>query len=180
MIWFIADTHFGHESIIDLCGRPFKDAGDMETFMVKAWNERVRGDDTVFILGDMFFKHKDPERVLKLLKGKKRLIVGNHDGTWIGNPALAKYFIAVEPYAEFSDGKRKLVLFHYPLVTWNHEAKSYMIHGHIHNSTDSDYWSVIKNNPRILNAGADINGFCPVTFEQLQIGNERFKNGSLR
>ena len=71
MIWFIADTHFGHESIIDLCGRPFKDAGDMETFMIKAWNERVRGDDTVFILGDMFFKHKDPERVMKLLKGKK-------------------------------------------------------------------------------------------------------------
>lgn len=178
MLYFIADTHFGHKSIIDLCNRPFRDVGEMERDMIDAWNEKVHGDDTVYILGDMFYKHKDPETVLKKLKGKKRLIIGNHDSTWLNRLCVAKYFLSVEKYAEVSDGHHMFVLCHYPLVTWKHEMKSYMVHGHIHNNTDKKYWQIIKENPKILNAGADINDFSPVTFEQLKINNESFKKAS--
>ena len=50
-----------------------------------------------------------------------------------------------------------------------------MIHGHIHNNTNQPYWPVIKNNPRLLNAGADINGFEPVSFDEMLANNECFK-----
>lgn len=50
-----------------------------------------------------------------------------------------------------------------------------MIHGHIHNNTNSPYWPVIQNNPRLLNAGADINGFEPVSFDEMLANNECFK-----
>lgn len=52
-----------------------------------------------------------------------------------------------------------------------------MIHGHIHNNTNFPYWSVIRNNPHLLNAGADINGFEPVYFDEMLANNKRFKAG---
>jgi len=50
-----------------------------------------------------------------------------------------------------------------------------MIHGHIHNNTNAPYWSVIRNNPRLLNAGTDINSFEPVSFDEMLANNECFK-----
>lgn len=46
----------------------------MNEAMIAAWNERVHGNDTVYIVGDMFFRCADPESILKRLKGKKRLL----------------------------------------------------------------------------------------------------------
>ena len=177
MVFFIADTHFGHSSIIDLCYRPFESTGEMDMFMIETWNGKVSENDTVYIIGDMFHQHKDPESVLKQLKGKKRLIIGNHDIAWMKKFNYSTHFLSADSYLEVSDGKRKLVLCHYPLMTWNHELKSYMIHGHVHNKKDAEYWPLIKNNPRLLNAGVDINGFWPVTFEQMMLNNECYKEG---
>ena len=177
MTFFTADTHFGHTAIIDMCGRPFDDADDMDSFTIDMWNSKVNGNDTVYIVGDMFYRHKDPESVLIQLKGKKRLIIGNHDASWMKKVDCSKYFITVSRFDEVSDGKHGLVLCHYPLMTWEHPKKNYMIHGHIHNNTDMSFWPVIRDNPRLLNAGVDVNGFWPVTFEELVINNECFKEG---
>ena len=82
MIYFTADTHFGHENVIRFCDRPFSSANEMDEAMIANWNARVKGDDTVYVLGDMFFRSTNAETILQRLKGKKRLIVGNHDGSW--------------------------------------------------------------------------------------------------
>ena len=37
--------------------------------------------------------------------------------------------------------------------------REYMVFGHIHNSTAAGFWPLIRANPRMLNAGVDINGF---------------------
>ena len=50
-----------------------------------------------------------------------------------------------------------------------------MVFGHIHNSTDMDFWSMIQGNPQILNAGVDVNGFQPVTLPELIENNKVFK-----
>ena len=71
MIYFTADTHFGHANIIKMCERPFSDVETMNESMIAAWNERVRGNDTVYVVGDMFFRCPDPESILKRLKGQK-------------------------------------------------------------------------------------------------------------
>lgn len=180
MFFFISDTHFGHGAIIDLCHRPFKCTEEMEGFMIDRWNTKISGNDTVYIVGDLFYKHKEPEKILRQLKGKKRLIVGNHDEVWLKRLDASSYFLSVDYLTEVSDGKHNLVLCHYPLMCWKHELKSYMIHGHIHNNTDSSYWQFIKNNSRLLNAGADVNGFEPVSFDEMVANNERFKSDALR
>lgn len=44
------------------------------------WNDRVQADDEVWILGDFCYRaEKGPEWYLRQLKGRKHLIVGNHD-----------------------------------------------------------------------------------------------------
>ena len=56
MIFFTADTHFGHNNVIRFCNRPFSSAAEMDEVMIRNWNARVTGGDTVYILGDMFFR----------------------------------------------------------------------------------------------------------------------------
>lgn len=127
MVYFTADPHFGHANVIWMCQRPFPDVETMNEALIAAWNSRVKGADTVFIVGDMFFRCADPESILKRLKGKKRLIVGNHDGSWMGKVDLSRYFISVDNYLEFNDGARVITLCHYPMLTWKHAMRSFMV-----------------------------------------------------
>lgn len=175
MTYFTADTHFGHQNVIRFCDRPWQTADEMDEAMIERWNDRVRNNDTVYIVGDMFFRSKDADGILSRLKGKKRLIVGNHDGSWMKKVDLSKHFESVDHYLETSDGQHGLTLCHYPLLTWNHSKRSFMIYGHIHSDTTVDFWPLILTRDHMLNAGADINGYMPVTFEELVENNERFK-----
>ena len=52
MIWFLSDTHFNHSAIVTYCGRPFKDAKDMDDTIIRNSNEIVKPEDTVDRLGD--------------------------------------------------------------------------------------------------------------------------------
>ena len=179
MVYYIADTHFGHENILRLCDRPFDSIEAMNEALITAWNARVTGGDTVYILGDLFYRCADPEPVLRRLKGRKHLIVGNHDASWIGRVDLQKYFVSVDNFLEIHDGVRAITLCHYPLLTWKHKLRTYMIHGHIHRDTASDFFPLLAARERVLNAGVDINGFRPVTFEELAENNRRFKEAWL-
>ncbi len=175
MIYFTADNHFGHENVIRYCDRPWKTAEEMDEAMIALWNERVRNNDTVWILGDFCFRSNDAETIISRLKGKKRLIVGNHDGSWMKKIDLGKYFESVDHYLETSDGQHGLVLCHYPMMSWIHSKRFYMVYGHIHNDTELDFWPLICSRDHMLNAGVDVNGYRPVTFEEMVENNERFR-----
>jgi len=175
MIYFTADTHFGHENILKLTNRPFDSIEAMNESMIAAWNERVSGNDTVYIVGDLFYRCTEAESILRRLRGRKRLIIGNHDSSWMDQVELSRYFLSVDDMLVTTDGVRQLTLCHYPLLTWKHETRSFMIHGHLHANTDHDFFPLIAARERLLNAGADINGFRPVTFEELVANNEAHK-----
>ena len=51
MFFFTADTHFGHANVIWMCERPYASIDEMNESMISAWNERVTGNDTVFVVG---------------------------------------------------------------------------------------------------------------------------------
>ena len=110
-------------------------------------------------------------------KGKKHLIIGNHDRDWVKKFILEDFFESVNNLHFISDGKRQMTLCHYPMMSWPHMTRCYMVFGHIHGNTDADYWPLIRENDLMLNAGADVNGFAPVTFEEMQENNYRHKAG---
>lgn len=64
MIYFTADTHFGHENIIRFCNRPFPDLETMNETLIENWNQRVCSNDTIYIIGDLFFRCGDVEFIL--------------------------------------------------------------------------------------------------------------------
>ena len=175
MFYFTADTHFGHENCIRMCDRPFETIEEMNETLIENWNRKVKGNDTICIVGDMFFRCEDPEPILRRLYGKKRLIVGNHDSSWMSKCDYEKYFVSVDDFLQISDGKHSLTLCHYPLLTWKHWSRSFMIHGHIHADTRMDFWPCIKARDNVLNAGVDLNNFEPVTFDELLENNRIFK-----
>ncbi|MDO5560241.1 MAG: metallophosphoesterase [Oscillospiraceae bacterium] len=79
-VFFIADTHFGHEAIIHYENRPFQNVEEMDRIMIQNFNSVVSADDTVFILGD--FSCYDMEKniqIVESLNGRKILVMGNHD-----------------------------------------------------------------------------------------------------
>ena len=177
MIYFTSDLHLGHQNIIRLCNRPFSSVEEMDATLIHNWNKKVHRKDIVYILGDLMFRNeKAPEEYLQQLKGRKHLLLGNHDNRWIKDCHLSLYFESVERLDFISDGKRKLTLCHYPLMSWPHIQTSFMVFGHIHNNTDADYWPLIAHSPRMLNAGVDINNYEPVTFEEMEANNKRFKS----
>jgi calcineurin-like phosphoesterase family protein len=166
-----------HANIIRHCKRPFSSVAEMDEIMLDKWNCRIGQRDTVYILGDLFFRNAVPsDEFLKRMNGEKHLIVGNHDKDWMKRTDLSTFFESVTHMIEISDGAHKLTLCHYPMMTWNGIAKgSYMIHGHIHNNTEAEYFSLVCSMPNLLNAGVDINGYQPVTFKELLENNEKFK-----
>ena len=178
MIFFTADLHLGHANIIRHCARPFSSVYEMDEHLIAAWNSRVGTKDSVYVVGDFIFRNSvSPNEYLNRLNGKKHIILGNHDKDWVKKIDLEKYFTSTERFAEINDGKLRMVLCHYPLMSWNHMAKgSYMIHGHIHNKRDALYFPLLQQMPNLLNAGVDINDYRPVTFEELLNNNEAFKS----
>lgn len=181
MILFTSDLHLGHRNIIRLCNRPFSSVEEMDAALIENWNTKVHQNDVVYILGDLLFRNeRPPEEYLRQLKGKKHLITGNHDRDWVRKCDLTQFFESVNRLDFISDGKRQMALCHFPMMTWPHVTRSYMVFGHIHANTDAEYWPLIARNEKMLNAGVDINGFAPVTFGEMEANNIKHKLESLQ
>lgn len=71
MIFFTADTHFGHQNVIRFNNRPFSTVEEMEETLIANWNNRVHQNDTVYVLGDMFYRCRTAADILKRPHGKK-------------------------------------------------------------------------------------------------------------
>ena len=169
MIFYTADPHFGYEPT--LVWRPgFSSVEEMDEALIAAWNAVVTDDDTVYLIGDVGWNDGHvPCRTLARLKGRKHLIRGNHDTGFVDAPLLYRYFESVTDFWELEDGDKHIILSHYPIL---YNKRGYMIHGHLHGS--GQFQEVLKDFPKVLNAGVDLNGWAPVTLEQLIANNERF------
>ena len=174
MTYFTSDQHFGHFNIIRLCSRPFETVEEMDEALLSKWNAKVKADDTVYILGDLFFRAAKVEPILKVLNGRKHLIVGNHDHTWMKRVGAYDYFASVQTLKEVEVDGRVLTLCHYPMLSYPQARRGYMVYGHIHNNVRDDYWPLIARRSRMLNAGVDVNDFEPVTFNELVENNRAF------
>ena len=175
MIYYIADMHFGHKNILGYDKRPFSDTEQMDEEIIRRWNERVCEDDTVYVLGDAFFKGEETSlAIMKRLNGHKRLIRGNHDRN---NGRLLKQWESVREYEEIRDGEHLVVMSHYPMMLYNHQHNgAVMLYGHVHNTPEWDLVEKWKQElvsigipARIINVGCMMKymDYTPRTLEEL-------------
>lgn len=184
MIYFTSDLHLGHTNVLKLCNRPFQTVEEMDVTLIKNWNKRITNRDTVYVVGDIVWDKKKLALYMEQLNGKKVLIIGNHDREWSRREESKNYFTDILPYLEMNMDGHPITLCHYPMLEWNgsreHIRKrvGYHIHGHIHNRV-SDKYNVLYTQYNALNAGVDINGYVPVTLEELLENNLSFKLSAL-
>ena len=177
MIYYTSDLHLGHANVIRHCNRPFAEVTEMDKEFIENWNRIVHRNDTIYIVGDLIFRAKClPEEYLSVLKGRKHLVIGNHDKSWMKKVDLDKWFETVSPMLFITDNGIPVTLCHYPMMTWPGISRGgYMVYGHIHNNTNADYWQLIAARDHMLNAGVDINAFSPVSLETMINNNALFK-----
>ena len=112
--FYIADWHYDHTNIIAYDNRPFRTVVQMNEELIKRWNNAVSAEDTVYVLGDMFWcKAGEAVQILPKLNGQKFLIRGNHDRC--NDSCFLKQFVRVTEYLEIKDNDRNIVLCHYPI-----------------------------------------------------------------
>lgn len=179
MVYYIADMHFWHENVLGFDNRPFSALEEMHETLVQNWNARVTEDDTVYVLGDAFWKNEEKSiRLMQQLCGQKHLIRGNHDRVK-GN--LRLYWQSIEPYAELTDEKRLVVLSHYPIPFYKSQhSGAVMLYGHVHNSRE---WTLLEQWKReqwemgipcqMINVGCmmDYMAYTPRTLRELLAAN---------
>lgn len=144
----------------------------MNEVIVDKWNSVVGDNDVVYHVGDVTFgggasRKERLDQIMPLLKGRKKLCMGNHDH----NPALyAPYFYDVASSFELRVGGKELFLCHYPIhfsTGDNHVNENTLnIHGHIH--------TFLTGNPRHVNVCVEHTDYAPVALEDIASG--KFKN----
>ena len=160
--YFIADTHFSHANVLYFHPLRREAAGitleelqadrksavkKHDEWLIDLWNQTVRREDMVYILGDFCLGNRDEtEKILRQLRGKKFLIEGNHDKSLHG---LERYFewTGQIKEAKFSNNQYDYIspeetfcveMCHYPMLTWNRRPHgTCMVHGHTHGSIDN-------------------------------------------
>lgn len=183
-VWFISDTHFNHKNVVkfnlkrkttfDLDINDAEMLKKHDSELIKLWNNTIKKNDTVYIIGDFSFASSDETRkILEKLNGKKHLIIGNHDGSCRG---LNNYFESTSQIKEvtfkktvfpFLDENMHCVLCHYPISAWNRRMHgSVMVHGHTHGAMDAI--NVLSEELRVdVGFDALLNGNSFVSLEQL-------------
>ncbi|MBQ9341690.1 MAG: metallophosphoesterase family protein [Lachnospiraceae bacterium] len=165
MRYYIADQHFCHGNLNEKMDcRGFSSTEEMNEYMITQWNSRVRANDEVIILGDFCISTtgKEVNEILARLKGRKYLIVGNHDKYIERRSFDRSHFKGIETYKELKDNKRKVILSHYPIMCYNgqyhynggEESTTYMLYGHVHNTYDeiliNDYIKEATSRRRLI------------------------------
>ena len=177
-VLFTSDMHYGHRNIIRYCARPFADVDEMRETLVARWNEAVKPEDRVYVLGDFSLDKRQLQEILPRLSGEKHLIAGNHDLCHPSRKRIAKFTqlyldagfasVSVESFLDV-DGQR-IRLHHLPYRGDSTKVERYrefrpvddglwLFHGHVH-----EVWKV---RDRQINVGVDQWDFRPVALETL-------------
>lgn len=146
---YIADLHFGHKNILAYDNRPFTDIEAHDAEIMERWNNSVSENDDVFILGDVsWYSAAKTAGLMQRLNGTKHLIIGNHDGELLKSKSYRNCFQEIERYLEFEDEGQKIILCHYPILSFNSMYQgAWHFYGHVHSSFEEN---MVQHNRRLF------------------------------
>lgn len=181
MIYFTSDLHLNHDKEFIYKDRGFNTIDEMNSTIIRNWNNLVEDSDIVYILGDIMLGTDESIELFNKLKGQKKIVLGNHDTTHRAKLYSQAPNTEVLGYASLIKIKKQLFyLSHYPTIMRDDPAHFRLKHsaiclfGHIH-STEKFY----KEYPYIYHVGLDAHNFTPVALpdilEDIRVGMQKIK-----
>ena len=172
MIWLTSDLHLFHNQTFVYESRGFDSIEAMNAAIEEHWNTMVGEDDEVYILGDLMVCGKDRSNeegmaIVRRLKGKKHIILGNHDTAARVAMYEKEASIVDVQYATMLKYKGySFFLSHFPSITTNlqHEKlKQGVINlfGHTHSKE-----KFFNDVPFMYNVSLDAHENRPVSIDQ--------------
>lgn len=171
-MWFTADTHFGHNRILELCNRPFGTIEEMNKTILENINARVKETDILYHLGD-FAWGKEPDLARPFrdkIKCKNVVMVtGNHDPRRKDGTAKARFaeifqgcYDLLRLEHEINGLTQTIVLSHYAMRVWDKSHYgSWNLFGHSHGKLD-DLPKRLQ-----IDVGVDCHNFSPINLQQV-------------
>lgn len=152
-IFVTSDLHFNHDKDFIYAVRGFSSIEEHDETIIHNWNEMVKEDDIVYILGDIMMGKDREGSIQKLsrLNGKLIILRGNHDTDSKYEDYLGCKNVDVENMKNNSyammikSGKWSFYLSHYPtLLTGDirgreKEVRKVCLHGHTHSKDKFEY-----------------------------------------
>ena len=117
--WVIADTHFGHTKLSEICGRP----ADFSEKIISNMERMIKPEDTLIHLGDVTWG-KIPKFPCKTI-----LVKGNHDFDTCKYYMNHGFDFACSSFT-MTYGGVDILFTHKPAIFHEHDLN---VHGHLHN-----------------------------------------------
>lgn len=165
--WISGDCHFNHMNLIsgtskwnDLSKcRQFESLEKHNETILNNINSLVKENDILYLLGDFCFGDRkiNTKKYRDMINCKNIIYLrGNHES----EEDNVKCFSAVHDYLEIKEFGKNIVLFHYPIASWNGMGKGWLhFHAHTHNN--------FIDRGRSKDVGLDTNDFKPYNLEEL-------------
>lgn len=172
-IFFIADCHFGHQSICTTFKRadgspvrPFSCAEECDAAIEKNWNARVNPKDRIYVVGDVAMSKKHLP-ILERLNGRKVLIKGNHDIEKLS--VYTKYFDDIRGSHQLSG----CIITHIPIHPDSLARWGFNIHGHLHTNSvmmqdPGEYQTLRVKDPRYFCVSVEQINYTPISLEEIK------------
>lgn len=175
-IYFLADPHFGHRSVIKHCNRPYNSIDDMNNAIIDNINYEVNKDDFLFILGDFCYWRLDVEQIINYRRRINCqniiLIWGNHDYKFRRDLWFNSLWFLTADLLNVEIDNQLYILCHFPLRSWHKQRYgSRHLFGHTHNTMGPYGLS--------FDVGVDGWGFKPVSIEMVENKINDLKNNTL-
>lgn len=152
MIYFTADTHFGHDRTRILHKRPFDSIEEMNRVLIENWNVTISEKDTVYHLGD--FGIPDPQ-IIQHLNGEMYFLPSMDYDNAETVQALSQRAKIIQPNTVVVFEDHKFQLIHEPLSAT--ASNNFYLFGHIHR------FQMVKRNG--LCVSSDTHFFKPISIE---------------
>jgi calcineurin-like phosphoesterase family protein len=175
---YYSDPHYGHLKIIEYCDRPFADVEEMQTEMIKRYNDRIGTSGIVLWTGDCFMGPESKVRaadVMSQLNGRKLLVRGNHDKAHQTMLAFGFELVCEEMFLRIAE--RRVRAIHFPPGHADpthfdengvdrYESKrppkvqdEIIMHGHTHQTT--------KGQDNLIHVGVDAWDYAPAMHDDV-------------
>ena len=160
MIYFTADFHLSHKTVIRYCNRPFSCIEAMNETILHNFFSTVSPKDIVYFLGDLSFKKQDVKDFFDKIERYKirfHFIKGNHDDQRILHNLDIPYYDMLD----IKVNKIPITLCHYAMLVWNKSHYgAWQLFGHSHGA--------LQLNTLQYDVGVDNNNLFPINFEQIK------------